>query len=101
MIDLARTLFRLSFHDGSEIENLISDNSLTCEEIDVVSTVNSITSNVYVNHTSPRDSSGLESTGSHIFPSVKFHTLEDLDVESIREKQAEFLKTLHHMHISE
>ncbi|EGQ7854936.1 TPA: hypothetical protein JG809_004788 [Vibrio parahaemolyticus] len=101
MIDLTRTLFRLSSHDDNELEALVSANSLICDKFDVTNSANSITSNVYINHVPPQGTSGVDSTGSHTFPPVKFYKLEDLDVESIRKKQAEFLKTLHLLHIIE
>lgn len=99
MIDLTRTLFRLSFHEDSDLETLSSATSRFNDG--VLCSANSITSNVYINHIVPKETDAPETTGSQIFQPVKFHKLEDLDVESIRDKQAEFLKSLHHLHMTE
>ncbi|EGR1070316.1 hypothetical protein EFU51_08155 [Vibrio cholerae] len=99
MIDLTRTLFRLSSHDENELESLTSTDSMMCDVFDSINAVKSITSDAYINYISPKGSC-LDPTESQTFIPVKFHKLEDLDVESIRKKQTEFLKSLHHLHMT-
>lgn len=95
MIDLTRTLFRLSLRDQVLPEDLVF------EEVSRVSL------NVCQNH-DVTDEGSLEiaqeplSLSTHEFqPPIKFLKLEDIDVDSIRETQTQFLNSLHHLHFSE